>query len=94
VNKTIEKLQWIYLDDVPSVFAIDGVRYCAGVANKSGAEHLPIECARDNFDDEAFYDYLDDSLANKERWQAAMKCEILVPDHLPLKYFKERFPKP
>jgi len=90
----VQKLQWIYLDDPASVFEIEGVQYCAEVSNKSGAELCSIEHAREHFDDVALYDYLDWGVGdNYARRQAVEKCEILVPDHLPLEYFKERLPK-
>jgi hypothetical protein len=34
----IEKLQWLVIDDPDAIFKINGVRYCAEVSNKSGAE--------------------------------------------------------
>jgi hypothetical protein len=90
----IEKLQWIYIDDPPAVFEIEGAKYCDEVSNKSGVEPLSIEHAREHFDYVALYDYLDwDVGDNYARRQAVEKCEILVPDHLPLEYFKERLPK-
>jgi len=91
----IEKLQWIYIADPARVFEINGVRYCEEVSNKSGAELHSIEYARQNFDHVALYDYLDWKIGdNYARRKAVEKCEILVPDHLPLEYFKERLPKP
>src|SRR5262245_31781472 len=39
----IERLQWIYIDKPESIFEIDGVRYSAEVANKSGAQIHTIE---------------------------------------------------
>ncbi len=91
----IEKLQWIYIDDPAAVFEIEGVRYCAEVSNKSGAELCSIEYAREHFDDVALYDYLDWQVGDHyARRQAVERCEILVPYHLPLKYFEERLPKP
>jgi ssDNA thymidine ADP-ribosyltransferase, DarT len=90
----IEKLQWIYIDDPAGLFQIDGVQYCAEVANKSGAQLCSIEEARELFDDVALYDYLDWNVGDHyARRVAAEKCEILIPDHLPLKYFEERLPK-
>jgi hypothetical protein len=41
----------------------------------------------------ALYDYLDWNVGdNYTRRVAAEKAEILVPDHLPLKYFKKLLP--
>jgi hypothetical protein len=90
----IEKLQWLYIDDPQSIFDIDGVRYSPEVANKSGTELFSIEHARATFDDVALYDYLDWKVGDHyARRVAAEKCEILVPDHLPLKYFRKLMPK-
>jgi hypothetical protein len=89
----IEKLQWIYIDDPKSIFEIEGVQYCAEVANKSGVTHCPIEDVRDTFDVEAL-SYLDWKVGNNyARRQAVEKAEVLVPDHVPLKFFEERLPK-
>lgn len=89
----IEKLQWIYIDDAQGIFELEGARYCPDVANKSGAEHYPIEIARDAFDVEAL-SWIDFRVGNNQtRKQAVEKCEILVPDHVPLKFFEERLPR-
>ncbi len=89
----IKKTQWIYIEDPASVFKIDGVLYSPGVSNKSGIETCPIEQARDKIDYVALYEYLDWNVSeNYQRRLAAEKCEILVPDHLPLKYFGKRLP--
>ena len=85
IGKTI----WLYID--ASILKIDGVLYTPGVANKSGMQTYPIKKAADLIDYVAHYQYLDWAVPeNHERRLAAEKCEILVPDHVPLKYF-ERF---
>jgi len=90
----IERLHWLYIDDPAAVFKIDGVRYTAEVSNKSGATLYSVDEAREMFDDCALYDYHDWNVGdNYARRVAAEKCEILVPDHLPLKYFKKFLPK-
>lgn len=90
----IDKLQWLYVDEPDAVFEIDGVRYCEEVSNKSGAELRSIKHARDTFDDVALYDFLDWGKAdNYARRVAVEKCEILVPDHLPLRYFEKYLPQ-
>jgi len=89
----IEKLQWIYIDDAAGIFELEGARYCPDVANKSGAEHYPIDVARESFDVEAL-SWIDFRIGNNHaRKQAVEKCEILVPDHVPLKFFEERLPR-
>ena len=90
----IEKLQWLYLEDPKEVFEIDGVQYCPEVSNKSGVTLYSIEHARETFDDTALYDFHDWREGdNYARRVAVEKCEILVPDHLPLKHFAKWLPK-
>ncbi len=89
----IQKTQWLYIDDAPSVLKIDGVLYCPGVSNKSGMEPCTVQEAVDKIDYTALYEYLDWNVSeNYQRRLSAEKCEILVPDHLPLKYFERYFP--
>jgi ssDNA thymidine ADP-ribosyltransferase, DarT len=89
----IGKIQWLYIDAPAAIFEMEGVRYSPEVANKSGAELCSIEHARETFDAVALYDYLDWNVGdNYTRRVAAEKAEILVPDHLPLKYFKKLLP--
>jgi len=91
----IEKTLWIYIEDAASVRKMDGVLFCPGVSNKSGMETCSIKEAGKKIDVVALYDYLDWSVReNYERRLAAEKCEILVPEHLPLNYFKRYLPKP
>ena len=92
-HRTVQTLQWIYVEDAAAVFEIPGVQYCEEVANKSGAQTHSIEYAREHFDEVGCYDFLAFEVdGNQERKQAAEKCEILVPDHLPLRYFQRLLP--
>jgi hypothetical protein len=92
-DSRIQKTLWLYIDDAASVLKMDGVLYCPGVSNKSGMETCTIEEARNKIDYVALYEYLDWRVSeNYLRRLAAEKCEILVPDHLPLKYFKKYLP--
>ena len=89
----IEKLQWIYVDDPGPLFEIEGVKFTPGVANKSGMTPCPIADVRESLDVAAI-GYLDWSVGdNYQRRQAIEKCEVLVPNHLPLKFFQRLFPK-
>jgi hypothetical protein len=91
----IEKTLWIYVDDAASVLELGGALFCPGVSNKSGMETCAIKEAGEMIDVVALYEYLDWNVhENYERRLAAEKCEILIPDHLPLKYFKTYLPKP
>jgi hypothetical protein len=87
----IQKTQWLWID--ASALKLDGVLYSSGVSNKSGIDICTIEEARDKIDYIALYKYLDWKVdENHERRSAAEKCEILVPDYLPLKYFEKYLP--
>jgi len=89
----IEKLQWLYIENPFDVFELPGVLYCPEVSNKSGATLYDIGHARQTFDYEAI-GYLNwKEGSNYARRVAVEKCEILVPDHLPLKYFEKWLPK-
>jgi hypothetical protein len=89
----IQKTLWLCIDDAASVLKIDGVLYCPGVSNKSGMETYTVEEAREKIDYVALYEFLDWNIEeNYERRLAAEKCEILVPDHLPLRFFEEYLP--
>jgi hypothetical protein len=93
-DKRVNDLRWLYIDDSDAVLEIEGVRYCEEVANKSGTELCSIEYARETFDEVALFEFLDWQVEeNKRRGQAVRKCEILVPDHLPFRYFEARFPR-
>jgi hypothetical protein len=89
----IEQLKWLYIDQPAAILELDGVRYSHEVSNKSGAELYTIEQAREMFDDEALInnrETFDWKVGdNYARRQAVEKCEILIPDHLPLKYFEK-----
>src|SRR5713101_1116130 len=89
----IQKTQWLCIDNVSSIFKMDGVLYCPGVSNKSGMESFTVDEAGQKIDYVALYEYLDWRVnENYQGRLAAEKCEILVPDHLPLKYFGKRLP--
>jgi hypothetical protein len=89
----IKKTRWLRIDYPTAVLKIPGVRYSPGVSNKSGMELFGIEEARDKIDYVAHFEYLDWNVSeNRQRRLSAEKCEILVPDHLPLEYFEKFFP--
>jgi hypothetical protein len=75
----------------PVVLKIDGkvllspgVRFCAGIANKSGAIILDREDACTSIDFEVLFRYIDWRVPeNQQRRTNAEKSEILVPDFVP-----------
>jgi hypothetical protein len=87
----IERTTWLYID--PTVLNLPGVMYSPGVSNRSGMVIHPIPeavelidfeviCTRTNWRDPAI----------KARLDQAEKCEILVPDHVPLEFFERYLP--
>ena len=75
------------------VLRLKGVRYSPGVSNKSGTKICDIQEARDQIDYDVLYTRMPWSDPEVQaRLQAAEKCEILVPDHVPMKYLEKYFP--
>jgi hypothetical protein len=88
----IEKTLWLYID-AQSIFKMDGVRFSSDVANKSGVESCPIQDASEKIDYDVLYSGWD--LRNSEvqtRMTNAERCEVLVPDFVPIKYFERLLP--
>jgi len=87
----IERTTWLYID--PKVLHLDGVMYSHGVSNKSGMEIHTIRDAVDLIDFEVICtrtDWRDPEI--KARLDQAELCEVLVPKHVPLKYFELYLP--
>jgi hypothetical protein len=81
----------VYLRVDPGVLRLDGVRYSAGVSNKTGIEVCDMRDAK--IDLEVLYERMNWSDPGVyARRRAAEKCEILVPDHVPMKYLEKYFP--
>jgi hypothetical protein len=73
---------WIRIDS--AVLLEAGVRYCAGVSNRSGSEILGQDEAISRIDFDELFTYTDwNNPAVKERRKAAVKSEILVPTIVP-----------
>lgn len=87
----IERSVFLLVDG--DVLQLEGVQYSQGVSNKSGIEICSIQRAVDKIDYEVLYTWMpwNDSAVLARR-QAAEKCEILVPDHVPMKYLEKYFP--
>ena len=76
---------WIH----PKVLEFDGVLFTPGVSNKSGLRIHPIDEARELIDFEVLYtrtDWSDPEI--QKRLQRAEKCEILVPNEIPLELIR------
>ena len=87
----IQRTAWLYVD--PSILNEKGVLFCPGVSNRTDIEPVPISEAADLIDFEVLYTRTDwNDPAVYARRQAAEKCEILVPDAVPFKFFSEYFP--
>jgi hypothetical protein len=75
----------IFLQIHPDVLAWNGVKFTADVSNKSGVSVHTMEEAREMIDFEVLYSRTDWSNPDiQKRLRAAEKCEILVPDKIPL----------
>lgn len=87
----IEKSVFLLVD--AAILKVDGVRYCPGVSNTSGIEICTIQEAADRIDYDVLYTWMPwNDPAVQTRRQAAEKCEVLVPDHVPMRYLEKYFP--
>jgi hypothetical protein len=77
----------------PAVMYLPGAQYSPGVSNKSDIELCSIEDAKAKIDFEVLYSYMDWNQPDVQaRRLAAEKCEILIPDHVLMKYLEKYFP--
>ncbi len=79
----------IFLRIHPEVLEFEGVKFTPDVSNKSGVVLRPIDEAHKMIDFEVLYtrtDWRDPDI--QERLQRAEKCEILVPDKIPLELIR------
>jgi ssDNA thymidine ADP-ribosyltransferase, DarT len=75
----------IYLEIHPEILKMEGVMFTADVSNKSGVEILTLDQAREMLDFEVLYtrtNWKDPEI--QQRLKQAEKCELLVPNHIPL----------
>lgn len=69
------------------VLQVEGVRFCAGVANKAGTTLLTIEEALEQMDFDVVYNYNNwNDEEVKARLKIARKYELLVPGSIPIEY--------
>ena len=79
----------IFLRIHPEVLEFEGVKFTPDVSNKSGIPIYSIDDAHEMIDFEVLYtqtDWRDPVI--QERLQQAEKCEILVPDEIPLELIR------
>jgi len=75
----------IFLQVHPDVLKFEGVKYTPDVSNQSDVPLLSLEEARTMIDFEVIYTWTDwKDPAIKERLDKAERCEILVPDNIPI----------
>jgi hypothetical protein len=87
-------VQPYYLQVSAEVLEFEGVRYTHDVSNKRGVRLRTIEEAREMIDFEVLYTRTDwKNPEVKQRLDEAEKCEILVPDHIPIELIRN-IPKP
>jgi hypothetical protein len=83
----VENLIFLAIDT--EVRKLDGVLYTNDVSNKSGVQSNALQESLEQIDYDVLYTKTD--WKNPEvqaRLKAAEKCEILVPDHVPLKFIR------
>ena len=74
---------WLKIE--ASVLLQDGVRFCAGVSNKTGVAILDAEEAEEAIDFDVLFTRTDWRIsAIQERRREATKSEILVPNFIPI----------
>lgn len=79
----------IFLQVHPAVLKWEGVMYSAGVSNKSGVQLYTIDEAKKHIDFEVLFTYTDwRNPAIKDRLLNAEKCEVLVPNYIPLEFIR------
>ena len=84
------KKDTIFLEIDPDVLKIPGVMYTSDVSNKSGVVPITIEAAKDEIDFDVLYTWTDwKDPAIKQRLKAAKKCEVLVPELIPLDLIRD-----
>jgi hypothetical protein len=79
----------IYLQIHPDILRVEGVMFTADVSNKSGVEILSLAEALGVIDFKVLYtrtDWNDPDV--KLRLRQAEKYELLVPNHVPMKYIR------
>ena len=80
----------VYLRIQPEVLLLPKVMITGNVANQSGVVPGLAREMLDNLDLQVIYERTDWSNPSIQmRLQAAHRCEILIPDHVPAKFIEE-----
>ncbi len=81
----IDQTSWLKID--PNVIRTPGTKVSFDVSNKSGIIPRDVKDAISHIDHEVIYHHTDwTDGAIKERLKSAKKCEILIPNMVPLKF--------
>jgi hypothetical protein len=88
----LQSTTWLWMPAAP-VFEIEGVMFSLGVSNKTGVRIAPVAEAANEIDYEVLFTHMDwkDPDIQKRRKHAEL-CEVLVPRHLPIRYFERSVP--
>jgi hypothetical protein len=79
----------VFLQIHPNILREEGVMFTADVSNKAGVQIISLAEAVDVIDFEVLYTRTDwNDPAVKLRLQQAEKYELLVPNHVPMKYVR------
>lgn len=81
----IEDTKWLEVS--PHVLKFDKVMFCSDIANKRGAKIVLLSEAEIDYEvicEET--DWGDNDI--KRRLKQARRCEVLIPQHIPLKYYE------
>jgi hypothetical protein len=79
----------VYLQIHPDILRTEGVMFTPDVSNKTGVEVIPIADALEIIDFKVLYtrtDWNDPEV--QQRLRQAEKYELLVPNHVPMKYIR------
>jgi predicted metalloprotease len=79
----------VYLQIHPEILRVEGVMFTVDVSNKSGVEIISLEEALEAIDFQVLYtrtDWNDPEI--QRRLRQAEKYELLVPNHVPIKYIR------
>lgn len=87
----IEKAVWLLVEG--SIMKLDGVLFTMDVSNKSGVRPISLEEAAEQIDYQVLTPGLNwNDPGINARLRSMEKCEVLVPDHVPFRYFEKYFP--
>jgi len=78
-----------FLEINRDILRVEGVRFTSAMANQSGVAPLTLEQAVAQMDFAAVYERMDWSVQEQmQRVLTARKYELLVPNHVPLRYIR------